>query len=243
MSDARMTAVDDAMAGIRRAVEGQLGTERPEWADVVPSLAAALLRRPARASLRRREEPAARAGGGAPALAPGAVPARRRSRDRGRLAQRPPLGGARGCAARRPQRLARARRRLERGLRPVHVQPPRRRPRARLRAVRVHRAGPLPRVDLQDRRRLPADRLAGPRSCSTRRLRPRPLPRRPLPRAESNGAAGPSVADDGAGRDAAARLDAAGRPHPVRVRALRAAQLLRRPDLVVGARAAWRCAG
>ena len=37
MSDARMTAVDDAMAGIRRAVEGQLGTERPEWADVSPA--------------------------------------------------------------------------------------------------------------------------------------------------------------------------------------------------------------
>ena len=38
MSDApNVDAIDDAMAGIRRAVEGQLGTERPEWADVDPA--------------------------------------------------------------------------------------------------------------------------------------------------------------------------------------------------------------
>ena len=37
MSDAPPQQVDDAMAGIRRAVEGQLGTERPEWADVDPA--------------------------------------------------------------------------------------------------------------------------------------------------------------------------------------------------------------
>jgi tRNA (mo5U34)-methyltransferase len=36
MTDARVEQLDDAMAGIRRAVEGQLGTERPEWADVDP---------------------------------------------------------------------------------------------------------------------------------------------------------------------------------------------------------------
>jgi tRNA (mo5U34)-methyltransferase len=38
MTDAPLEAIDDAMAGIRRAVEGQLGTERPEWADVDPTM-------------------------------------------------------------------------------------------------------------------------------------------------------------------------------------------------------------
>ena len=47
-----------------------------------------------------------------------------------------------------------------------------------------------------------------------------------------------AVAADRPGRHAAARLDDARRPRAVRVRALRAAQLLRRPDLVVGARPA-----
>jgi tRNA (mo5U34)-methyltransferase len=37
MTDAPLEAIDDAMAGIRRAVEGQLGTERPDWADVDPA--------------------------------------------------------------------------------------------------------------------------------------------------------------------------------------------------------------
>lgn len=37
MTDAPLEALDDAMAGIRRAVEGQLGTERPVWADVDPA--------------------------------------------------------------------------------------------------------------------------------------------------------------------------------------------------------------
>jgi tRNA (mo5U34)-methyltransferase len=37
VSDAPSQQIDDAMAGIRRAVEGQLGTERPEWADVDPA--------------------------------------------------------------------------------------------------------------------------------------------------------------------------------------------------------------
>jgi tRNA (mo5U34)-methyltransferase len=37
MTDARLEDLDDAMAGIRRAVEGQLGTERPDWADVDPA--------------------------------------------------------------------------------------------------------------------------------------------------------------------------------------------------------------
>jgi tRNA (mo5U34)-methyltransferase len=37
MTDAPLEAIDDAMAGIRAAVEGQLGTERPDWADVDPA--------------------------------------------------------------------------------------------------------------------------------------------------------------------------------------------------------------
>jgi tRNA (mo5U34)-methyltransferase len=37
MTDAPLEELDDAMAGIRRAVEGQLGTERPAWADVDPA--------------------------------------------------------------------------------------------------------------------------------------------------------------------------------------------------------------
>ena len=37
MTDPRVEQVDDAMASIRKAVEGQLGTERPAWADVDPS--------------------------------------------------------------------------------------------------------------------------------------------------------------------------------------------------------------
>jgi tRNA (mo5U34)-methyltransferase len=37
MTDAPLEAIDDAMAGIRAAVEGQLGTERPQWADVDPA--------------------------------------------------------------------------------------------------------------------------------------------------------------------------------------------------------------
>jgi tRNA (mo5U34)-methyltransferase len=37
MTNPDVGQVDDAMASIRRAVEGQLGTERPAWADVDPS--------------------------------------------------------------------------------------------------------------------------------------------------------------------------------------------------------------
>ena len=88
-----------------------------------------------------------------------------------------------------PERRARARRRLQRGLRPLHVQPARRRPRARLRAVRVHRAGALPRVDLPsgvDFQRIGWQEL-DPASTD---VRPRPLPRRALPRARPDGAAG-----------------------------------------------------
>jgi SAM-dependent methyltransferase len=37
MTDARLEQIDDAMASIRQAVEGQLGTERPAWADIDPA--------------------------------------------------------------------------------------------------------------------------------------------------------------------------------------------------------------
>ncbi|HEX3279170.1 MAG TPA: DUF1698 domain-containing protein [Thermoleophilaceae bacterium] len=37
MNEPRLEQLDDAMAGIRRAVEGQLGTQRPDWADVDPA--------------------------------------------------------------------------------------------------------------------------------------------------------------------------------------------------------------
>ena len=106
-----------------------------------------------------------------------------------------------------------------------------------LRAVRVHRAGALPGGDLPHRRRLPAAQLGGPRprACTGRFdlvhchgvLYHEPHPMALLQRLRAMLAAG---------RHAAARLDDAGRPGAVGVRALRARRLLRRSDLVVGAR-------
>jgi SAM-dependent methyltransferase len=64
MTDARLEQIDDAMASIRQAVEGQLGTERPAWADVDP---ATLVRfspdLPAELSAEERERLEARAEG------------------------------------------------------------------------------------------------------------------------------------------------------------------------------------
>ena len=121
-----------------------------------PRRARALLRRPSRRDRRRAQGRPAHPRRRAAALAAGPVLPGRRPRDRRRLAQRPALGWA---SARRCRRTSRASAcstsAPTRATTPscsrcaAHGDP-------RLRAVRVHQPGALPRGDLPHRRRLPA---------------------------------------------------------------------------------------